>query len=192
MYWELCVIFAHFFLNVVFIKNTVCIISRKMVAVLVSYVGDRRIGSDAWLLFDLFGSEDEKSLTTHCENIKTLLALSKSHHWDGGLKLQRTIYVKDCCWCHPRCSRHHQLPTRHRHEDVWSSYNIRPDHLLLDSAPNLGPLISRWELGKFKNCWNKSFRTSEILTLLYQQFSNLLISQTDMSGPRLGALSNNR
>ncbi len=28
--------------------------------------------------------------------------------------------------------------------------------------------------------------------LLYQQFSNLLISQHDMSGPRLGALSNNR
>jgi hypothetical protein len=27
-----------------------------------------------------------------------------------------------------------------------------PDHLLLDSAPNLGPLISRWEINKFKNC----------------------------------------
>ncbi len=25
-------------------------------------------------------------------------------------------------------------------------------HLLLDSAPNIGPLISRWELDKFKNC----------------------------------------
>ncbi len=62
---------------------------------------------------------------------------------------------------------------------------------LLDSLPNIGPLISRWELGKSKNCWNKSFRTSKILTLLYQQFSNLLISQRDMSGPRLGALSNN-
>jgi hypothetical protein len=35
----------------------------------------------------------------------------------------------------------------------------------------------------------KSFRTSKILTLLYQQFSNLLISQRDMSGPNLGALS---
>jgi hypothetical protein len=32
----------------------------------------------------------------------------------------------------------------------------------------------------------------KILTLLYQQFSNLFISQWDMSGPRLGALSNNR
>jgi hypothetical protein len=31
-----------------------------------------------------------------------------------------------------------------------------------------------------------------ILTLLYQQFSNLLTSQRDMSGPRLGALFNNR
>ncbi len=67
-----------------------------------------------------------------------------------------------------------------------------PDHLLLDSAPNLGPLISRWKLDNFKNCWNESFRTSTILTLLCQQFSNLLISRRDMSGPRLGALSNNR
>ncbi len=65
------------------------------------------------------------------------------------------------------------------------------NHILLDSALNIGPLIACWELDKFKNCWNKSFRTSKILTLLYQQFSNLLISQY-MSGPRLGALSNNR
>ncbi len=27
-----------------------------------------------------------------------------------------------------------------------------PDHLLLDSAPNRGALISRWEINKFKNC----------------------------------------
>ncbi len=66
------------------------------------------------------------------------------------------------------------------------------DHLLLDRSPNIGPLISRWELDKFRNCWNKSFRTSKILTLLYLQFSNLLIFQWDMSGPRLGTLSNNR
>ncbi len=51
-----------------------------------------------------------------------------------------------------------------------------PDHLLLDGTPNLGPLIFRWELDNFKNCWNKSFRTFKILTLLYQQFSNGLIS----------------
>ncbi len=69
---------------------------------------------------------------------------------------------------------------------------IPHDHLLLDSVLNIGPLISSWELDKFKNCWNKSFRTSKILTLLYQQLSNSLISQRDMSGPRLGALSNNR
>ncbi len=69
---------------------------------------------------------------------------------------------------------------------------VPPDHLLLDRSPNIGPLISRWELDKFKNCWNKTFRTSKILTILYQIFSNLLIAQRDMSGPRLGALSNNR
>jgi hypothetical protein len=72
------------------------------------------------------------------------------------------------------------------------SSEIAPDHLLLDSVPNIGPFISRWEPDKFKNCWNKSFRTSKILTLLYQQFLNSLISQRDMSGTRLGALSNNR
>ncbi len=26
------------------------------------------------------------------------------------------------------------------------------DHLLFDSAPNLGPLISRWEINKFEYC----------------------------------------
>jgi hypothetical protein len=62
----------------------------------------------------------------------------------------------------------------------------------LDRSPNIRQLMSRWELDKFKNFWNKSFVTSKILTLLYQQFSNLLISQRDMSGPRLGAMSNNR
>ncbi len=75
---------------------------------------------------------------------------------------------------------------------IYPRRDVPPDHLLLDSAPNIGPLISRWELDKFKNYWNKSFRTCKILTLLYQQFSNLLISQRDMSGPRLGSLSKNR
>jgi hypothetical protein len=69
---------------------------------------------------------------------------------------------------------------------------VPPDHLLLDRSPNIGPLISCWELDKSKNCWNESFRTTKILTLLYQQFLNSLISRQDMTGPRLGALSNNR
>ncbi len=69
-------------------------------------------------------------------------------------------------------------------------FYIPPDHLLLDRSPNIGTLISRWELDKFKHCWNKSFRTSIIPTLLYQPSSNLLIPQRDMSGPRLGKLSN--
>jgi hypothetical protein len=67
-----------------------------------------------------------------------------------------------------------------------------PDYLLLDRSPNIGPLISRWELDKLKNCWNKSFRTSKILTILYQQFLNLLISQRDKSGSRLGAVGHCR
>jgi hypothetical protein len=58
--------------------------------------------------------------------------------------------------------------------------------LILDHSYLVGNLTNA------KNCRNKSFITSRILTLLYQQFSNLLISQRDMSGPRLGALPNNR
>jgi hypothetical protein len=69
---------------------------------------------------------------------------------------------------------------------------LPPDHLLLNSAPNLGPRISRWEINKFKNCWYKSVRIVEDLRLLFQQFLNLSSSQRDMSGPILGALSNNR
>ncbi len=65
---------------------------------------------------------------------------------------------------------------------------VPPNHLLLDRSHNIGP-FSRWELDKIKSCRDKTYRTSKILTLLYQQFSNLLISQRDMSGPRLGALS---
>ncbi len=70
--------------------------------------------------------------------------------------------------------------------------NIPPDHLLLDRSPNIGPLLSRWELDKFKNYWNKiAFEPLEFWHL-YQQFSNWLNSQRDMSGPRSGALYNNR
>ncbi len=53
-------------------------------------------------------------------------------------------------------------------------------------------LIGNLTVNKFKNCWTKSFRTSKNLTLLYVQFLNVLISQRDMSGARLGALPNNR
>jgi hypothetical protein len=69
---------------------------------------------------------------------------------------------------------------------------VPPDHLLLDSAPNLGPLISRWEINQFENCWYKSVTILEVLKLLFQQFLNLSSSQRDMSGAILGALSNNR
>jgi hypothetical protein len=84
------------------------------------------------------------------------------------------------------------VPDEERFQVSLISKVLPSDHLLLDTSHNIGPLVSRWELDKFENCWNKSFRTTKILTLLYQQFSNLLISQRDMSCPRLGALSNNR
>ncbi len=75
----------------------------------------------------------------------------------------------------------------------WRGENqLHPDHLLLDSAPNLGPFISRWEITKFESYWYKSVRILQVLKLLFQQFLNLSSSQRDMSGPILGALSNNR
>jgi hypothetical protein len=121
----------------------------------------------------------------HSQHIEFLFAIER-----GGIRMG------------PLVSPEHYF--RHQHEyicmKVWidldtvrrTNTDFTHDHLLLDSAPYIGPLISRWELDKFKNCWNKNFRTSKILTLLYEQFSNLLISQRDMSGPRLWALSNNR
>ncbi len=69
---------------------------------------------------------------------------------------------------------------------------VPPDHLLLDSAPNFGPLLFRWKINKFKNCWYKSVRIFEVLKLLFQQFLNLSSFQRDMSGPILGDLSNDR
>ncbi len=69
---------------------------------------------------------------------------------------------------------------------------LPPDHLLLNSAHNLGPLISRREINKFENCWFKSVRILEVLKLLLQQFLNLSSSQQDMSGPILGDMSNGR
>jgi hypothetical protein len=64
--------------------------------------------------------------------------------------------------------------------------------LLLNSAPNLGPLLSHWEINKYENCWYKSVRILQVLKLLFQQCFNLSSSQRDMSGPILGDLSNNR
>ncbi len=66
------------------------------------------------------------------------------------------------------------------------------DHLLLDSAPNLGLLMSRWEINKFENCWYKSVMIIEVLKLLFQQFLNLSSSKRDMSGPLLSDLPSNR
>jgi hypothetical protein len=73
-----------------------------------------------------------------------------------------------------------------------SNHLVTPDHLLLDSAPNFGPLKPHWEINKFENCWYKSVTILEVLKLLFQQFPNLSSSQQDMSGPILRNLSNNR
>ncbi len=69
---------------------------------------------------------------------------------------------------------------------------LPPDHLIMDSAHNLGPLISRWVINKLENCRYKSVRILEVLKLLFQHFLNMSSSQRDMIGPILGDLSNNR
>ncbi len=79
-----------------------------------------------------------------------------------------------------------KVKTKNRH------FIIPPDHPLLDSAPNLGPLISRWEIIKFKNSRYWIVRILDVLKLLFQQFLNLSSSKRDMSGPKSGDLSNNR
>jgi hypothetical protein len=80
-----------------------------------------------------------------------------------------------------------------KRQDIFEPFcEVPPEHLLLDSAPNLGPLIYRWEINKFENCWYKSVRSLEVVKLSFQQILNLSSSQRDMSGPMLGNLSNNR
>ncbi len=71
-------------------------------------------------------------------------------------------------------------------------WRLSLDYLLLDSARNLGPFISRWEIIKFENCWYKRVGILEVLKLLFQRFLNFSSSQRDMSGPILGDLSSNR
>ncbi len=61
---------------------------------------------------------------------------------------------------------------------------LHPDHLLLDSALNLGPLVSRCEINKFENCWYKSVRILEVLKLLFQQILNFSTSQQEWSNIR--------
>ncbi len=68
---------------------------------------------------------------------------------------------------------------------------VTPDHQLLDSVPNLGPLISRWEINKIENFWYKSVRilkgSKAFVSAIFESSS-----QQDMSGPMLGDVSNNR
>ncbi len=63
---------------------------------------------------------------------------------------------------------------------------VPSDHLVLDSAPNLGPLISRWEINKFKNCWYKSVRILEeaFVSAIFE-----FVKVPIMSGPILGDLA---
>jgi hypothetical protein len=65
------------------------------------------------------------------------------------------------------------------------------DHLLLDSALNLGPLISCWEINKLKKLLIQKcqdFRGSKAFVSAIFEF----VKFQDMSGPILGNLCNNR
>jgi hypothetical protein len=48
------------------------------------------------------------------------------------------------------------------------TWDYPPDHLLLDRAPNLGPLVSRYNTNKFENCWYESVRILEVLKPLFR------------------------
>ncbi len=50
------------------------------------------------------------------------------------------------------------------------THKVPSDHLLLDSALYLGPLISHWEMNKFENYWYKSVKILEVLKLLFDIF----------------------
>ncbi len=103
-----------------------------------------------------------------------------------GKKVRNSMDTFLCCvsYKNDRSLQHNQNQTK----ITWNT----PDHLLLDNAPDLGPLISCGKIKKFENCWYKSVRILEVLKLSFQQFLHLWSSQRDMSGPKLGALSNNR
>ncbi len=90
-----------------------------------------------------------------------------------GLMVKATMRIQHWRWWSKNCN-------LHKTKRLPKTKILPPDPLLLDRSPNIGPLISRWELDKFKTCRNKSFRTSKTLKLLYQQFPNLLISQQDI------------
>ncbi len=56
-------------------------------------------------------------------------------------------------------------------------YLASPDHLFLDSAYSLGPLISYWEIDKFENISYKSDRILEVLKLSSFCFCKFWICQ---------------
>ncbi len=82
-------------------------------------------------------------------------------------------------------------------ETILSSSHLRtpyvpPDHLLLDSFPNLGPLVSRWEINKFKKLPIQKCHDFRRSKAFVPAIFNLSCSQGDVSGPILGDLSSNR
>ncbi len=58
-----------------------------------------------------------------------------------------------CCQGQMRLSSHFSPLNRLSLKmSCWYNHSmVTPDHVLLDSAPKLGPLISRWEVKKFEN-----------------------------------------
>ncbi len=74
---------------------------------------------------------------------------------------RRTMQSHECTY--ENCSRSpsHIHPQSEDHRLYPSITYYWTGLLILDHS------ISRWELDKFKNCWNKSFRTFEVLTFMY-------------------------
>ncbi len=136
-------------------------------------------------LFEIWSSSPPWHRPRWNANFKTTLVEDMSCHpfctWICGdycLTLHLVTQLQElagklCVTCSPT---HYLSPTR---TDSVSKK-------LVLAAPNLGPLISRWEINKFENCWYKSVRILEVLKLLFQQFLNLSSSQRDMRGPIIG------
>ncbi len=80
---------------------------------------------------------------------------------------EQTVNIDQSSMHNPRCYPFFSLSCPQRFIETACSKTLPPDHVLLDSAPNLGPLISRWETNKFENCWYKSVRILVVLKLLF-------------------------
>ncbi len=110
-------------------------------------------------------------------------------HTRSRLTWCRSASTCPCRWLSKDCL---SRPVKMRADKLRKVLCVPPDHLLLYWSPNIGPLVSHWVLDKFKIVQTKALEPLKSWHFCISNFWNFFISQEDMSGPRLGALSNNR